>query len=146
MGTRADFYIGRGVGAEWLGSIGWDGYPEVVMDYEKGLHVHPPVSKELFRVSVMDFLRSRDDATFPEDGWPWPWEDSRTTDYAYAWDGGSVWVSYFGSEWRKWPFDHDSEWKEFPKMKFPNMKSRQRVTFGERSGLVIFRLPPEVTP
>ena len=27
MGTRADFYIGRGAEAEWLGSIAWDGYP-----------------------------------------------------------------------------------------------------------------------
>jgi hypothetical protein len=27
MGTRADFYIGRGTEAEWLGSVAWDGYP-----------------------------------------------------------------------------------------------------------------------
>jgi hypothetical protein len=27
MGTRADFYVGRGGQAEWLGSIAWDGYP-----------------------------------------------------------------------------------------------------------------------
>jgi len=27
MGTRADFYVGRGKTAEWLGSIAWDGYP-----------------------------------------------------------------------------------------------------------------------
>lgn len=26
MGTRADFYIGRGPDAEWLGSVAWDGY------------------------------------------------------------------------------------------------------------------------
>ena len=26
MGTRADFYIGRGQDAEWLGSVAWDGY------------------------------------------------------------------------------------------------------------------------
>jgi hypothetical protein len=28
MGTRADFYVGRGESAEWLGSIAYDGYPE----------------------------------------------------------------------------------------------------------------------
>ena len=28
MGTRADFYIGRGATAEWIGSIAWDGYPD----------------------------------------------------------------------------------------------------------------------
>lgn len=28
MGTRADFYVGRGPEAEYLGSIAWDGHPE----------------------------------------------------------------------------------------------------------------------
>jgi hypothetical protein len=27
MGTRADFYIGRGKRALWLGSVAFDGYP-----------------------------------------------------------------------------------------------------------------------
>ena len=27
MGTRADFYVGRGDAAEWIGSIAYDGYP-----------------------------------------------------------------------------------------------------------------------
>jgi len=26
MGTRADFYVGMGKDAEWLGSVAWDGY------------------------------------------------------------------------------------------------------------------------
>ena len=26
MGTRADFYLGEGSAAEWLGSVAWDGY------------------------------------------------------------------------------------------------------------------------
>lgn len=28
MGTRADFYVGKGPNAEWLGSTAMDGYPE----------------------------------------------------------------------------------------------------------------------
>lgn len=28
MGTRADFYVGRERGYEWLGSVEWDDYPE----------------------------------------------------------------------------------------------------------------------
>jgi hypothetical protein len=31
MGTRADFYVGRGETAEYLGSIAWDGYPDGLM-------------------------------------------------------------------------------------------------------------------
>jgi hypothetical protein len=30
MGTRADFYVGRGPDAEWLGSVAMDGYPSGV--------------------------------------------------------------------------------------------------------------------
>ena len=33
MGSRADFYIGEGTEAEWLGSVAWDGYE---WDKEKG--------------------------------------------------------------------------------------------------------------
>lgn len=32
MSTRADFYVGRGAEAEWIGSISWDGYPDGVDD------------------------------------------------------------------------------------------------------------------
>ncbi len=28
MGTRADFYVGLGEQAEWLGSVAWDGNPD----------------------------------------------------------------------------------------------------------------------
>lgn len=28
MGTRADFYVGRGKDAEWIGSVAFDGYPD----------------------------------------------------------------------------------------------------------------------
>lgn len=32
MGTRADFYVGRGTEAEWIGSIALDGYPDGIPD------------------------------------------------------------------------------------------------------------------
>jgi len=35
MGTRADFYVGIGPEAEWVGSIAYDGYPDgVIADYK----------------------------------------------------------------------------------------------------------------
>lgn len=43
MGTRADFYVGRGESAEWLGSIAWDGYPSGI-DYQDVLR---PADEEL---------------------------------------------------------------------------------------------------
>ena len=96
MGTRADFYIGIGPAAEWLGSVTYDGHPEY-----NGKGPLAADSEEAFRLAVATLL---DDpkilSTSPSEGWPWPWEDSRTTDYAYAWtaDRGAV-LSVFGRPW-----------------------------------------------
>src|SRR5690606_19926111 len=94
MGTRADFYVGRGSDAEWLGSIAWDGYPDGIDDMVK-----QATSDAAFRVAVEQFFAGRKDVTRPADGWPWPWDDSCTTDYAYAFDGENVWGSCFGGAW-----------------------------------------------
>ncbi len=61
---------------------------------------HPGITTpQDFRDAVAAFLAERDDGTTPDRGWPWPWNDSQTTDYAYALDGGKVWGAYFGHEW-----------------------------------------------
>jgi hypothetical protein len=148
MGTRADFYIGRGDSAEWLGSIAWDGYdvPEHILRMDK---------PENFRAGVEQFLESRDDATFPKDGWPWPWEDSTLTDEVWAFDGGRVWNArgYPTARWyavdrechvEQFAGDEDQspddlkKWEETHDVAvFPNMKDKARVTLGKRSGLIV---------
>lgn len=136
MGTRADFYVGRGESAEWLGSIGRDGYPE---------GGHPEAlkgasSEKEYRERVEALLTEvGDDATRPEHGWPWPWEDSRTTDYAYAWNEG-VQVSRYG---RPWALIEDVladgfEWKDEKSAVFPNMTARMNVRLDGGSGVLIF--------
>lgn len=95
MGTHADFYVGRGKDAEWLGSVSNDGYPDGLLD----LFIHGSGTEEAWRQCVSDEIGGRTDATRPEEGWPWPWDDSGTTDYAYAFDGGKVWGSNFGHRW-----------------------------------------------
>ena len=135
MGTRADFYVGRGAVAEWIGSIAWDGYP-------KGIDAEILASTEVeqYRGNVTDML-ARADATLPEQGWPWPWEDSRTTDYAYAFDDGQVWASRFGGAWfdpREAEPGDDDDTDYGPSAVFPDMSSRQATTFGRRSGLIVF--------
>jgi hypothetical protein len=93
MGTRADFYIETKKGLEFLGSIGWDGYPS-------GIDVSVLFSdtgKE-YKAAVTKFLAGREDASLPKrDGWVWPWENSNTTDYAYVFSKGKVLCSNFGS-------------------------------------------------
>jgi hypothetical protein len=133
MGTRADFYVGRGPEAEWLGSIAWDGY-------ELDEPLRRATNEEQWRNRVAHFLAGRNDGTTPDMGWPWPWEDSRTTDYAYAWDGDQVWASCFGHAWydpNNPPADEDDEAWDAPKVAvFPDMTSRKNVTLGKRSGTI----------
>lgn len=133
MGTRADFYIGRGVDAEWIGSIAFDGYPdEIAQD------VLEAPTAEQYAAAVREFFRDRDDVSGPDHGWPWPWSDSRTTDYAYAFDGGAVWVSNFGDEWALAEHYAEDDHEERPRTAvFPDMSRFKNVTFGPRSGLLV---------
>ena len=164
MGTRADFYIGRGESAEWLGSIAWDGYPDGITPKSEETEMYFgsthhkdaawPIGESLFaanteaefRSRLAHFFRYRDDVTLPADGWPWPWEDSRTTDYAYAFDGGKVWASCFGHTW----FDPTVERTEDDyaevegeqKVMFPRMDKTKSARAGsKRSGVMVFTAP-----
>ncbi len=130
MGTRADFYIGRGEQAEWLGSIAWDGYPDGLDAKLLGAE-----NEQAFRDEVKA-LAKRDDWTAPERGWPWPWDDSRTTDYAYAFDAGRVYASGFGYKWFL-ASEQEPETEGAKEAIFPNMKDRKNVTLGARSGVMI---------
>lgn len=131
MGTRADFYIGRGLTAEWIGSIAWDGYPDGI-----DLSIRLAKTESDFRIAVTLHLSKRDDWTDPEQGWPWPWATSHTTDYAYAFDKDTVWTSGFGAPWFAATED-EPETDEGDQPEFPDMTDRQNVDFGKRSGVMI---------
>lgn len=145
IGTRADFYVGRGETAEWLGSIAFDGYPEGVGHdkYPAGKRLLAATTEREYRQAVADFFAERgDQVTRPDQGWPWPWPDSRTTDYAYTFDEGRVLASDFGHAWfdptapRTDP-ELEAEERQGKVAVFPNMKDRQKVTLGPRSGLIV---------
>lgn len=87
MGTRADFYIFKeDHKLEWVGSVANDGYP----DNEDLTSILKAVSLGDFLTHVEALLEQTPSATSPEDGWPWPWEDSGTTDYAYVFMDGAT--------------------------------------------------------
>ena len=138
MGTRADFYVGRGENAEWLGSIAYDGYALDEMAQEKPPGTSAATEVE-WRAVVSSILRNRGDATLPEQGWPWPWDTSATSDYAYAYDDGAVWVCS-GRTWRKLgeKRGEDDDDDRGPAAVFPNMVARRNLTLGPRSGLLVF--------
>lgn len=143
MGTRADFYVGKGKDAEWLGSIPWDGYP-AMKDQPCGIAIERD-NEEHYRQGV-EHLIADAKGTTPDMGWPWPWEDSVMTDFAYTWDDDRPWVSHFGGQWvplEQW-VDHDPEADEDEEYaEFPNMKHIQNVTFGPRSGLIVIGIDPD---
>ena len=90
MGTRADFYVGKGESATWLGSVAYDGrQPEVFRG---------SATEKNYRKRVAAWMKDRDDATHPVDGWPWPWKDSCLTDVAYTFDEGKVWMTDYAKE------------------------------------------------
>lgn len=133
MGTRADFYVGTGITAEWLGSIAFDGYRIDEMkksdasssaDCGACWAIKAATSENDYREAVTSLLKLNDDATLPRDGWPWPWETSRLTDYVYAFADGKT-KTFTGDEKRMGPW--------------PNMKDQQNVTLGPRSGVMVFR-------
>jgi hypothetical protein len=136
VGTRADFYVGRGVNAEWLGSIAYDGFP----DNEDVLGV---VSKTeaVFRERIQSMLDRKEDSTTPDQGWPWPWDDSHLTDYSYAFDNGKVYGSAFGSEWFI-PPEEPEDLAEHIAV-FPDMKDRRNLARAgtKRSGVMVFTAP-----
>lgn len=155
MGTRADFYIGRGEVAEWLGSIAWDGYREGISD-----DVLRSGTEEEYRSELTRFLSKRDDATLPDQGWPWPWNDSGTSDCSYWFFDGAVHDvfsgQYYGASGEvyasvKRPIpDFDEDFSD-PKaaallyvankvpVTYPDMSARKAVTLGARSGITILR-------
>jgi hypothetical protein len=131
MGTRADFYIGSGNEAEWLGSVAWDGYQWA----SEGTLIDAK-TEDIFRLEVEKIKSERDDFTHPDMGWPWPWDDSNTTDYAYMFDGDKVRVFAFGGE----QFINDDGEIDYQDGKFdgfPDMSSRKNVAFGNRSGIIV---------
>lgn len=143
MGTRCDFYVGRGKDAEWIGSYPFDGYPNYGFPARNGLL--DIEDEQTWRTKVAAALADNPGkATTPDMGWPWPWDDSATTDFAYAFDGGKVWCSCFGNEWHDPLHEYtDEEWGSLAKKAavFPNMSARKNVTFGPRSGLLVVNLP-----
>jgi hypothetical protein len=94
MGTRADFYIGEGVEAVWLGSISSDGYPENI-----SFDLLTAESETEFIQEINNHITPIKNFKNPKQGWPWKWENSNMTDYTYALINNKVMISVFGSSW-----------------------------------------------
>ena len=96
MGSKADFYVGRGIESEWLGSLKWDGLPAGLPS-----EILTVTVEEVYRTEVTTLLSVRGDGVVALEGWPWPWDTSHGTKYAYAFDPkvNCVMASCYGSSW-----------------------------------------------
>lgn len=163
IGTRADFYVRKGKDAKWMGSIGFDGYPDGIEPqkcrFKKGEHLLESKTEDEFLQRLALFFDKRNDVTRVPQGWPWPWETSHTTDYAYVFDKDHVDIYNFGSgpvfyhnymdhynEYLRRNRLSEEELKVLPeqpelfantKAEFPDMTHIQNLTFGQRSGAIV---------
>lgn len=147
MGTRSDFYIRKieqnKPVMEWIGSFAFDGYPS---GFDSAPEFFTAKSEKEFRAWFSEIASKRDDATIPENGWPWPWDDSTTTDYAYVFDCGdsSIMAFCFGHKFELLPAlqnDGDIECdSEAVIGYFPDMSDLKNVTYGPRSGLIVLSI------
>jgi hypothetical protein len=137
MGTRADFYVGKNKDAKWIGSIAWDGYRSGIDE-----NILKAKDENEYIYAVNKLLQPRDDASYPDNGWPWPWENSRLTDCSYWFFNDEVWEDMDG---HYYPCNNpeindvdEFESEGYEKIKYPNMSHVQKVTLGKRSGLITF--------
>lgn len=137
MGTRADFYIHKDGKTEWLGSVAMDGYDvyeingEGKSDRTKATYALKRArTEDEFRAALIDYFETRDDVTTQDHGWPWPWDDSKTTDFAYV-------FRMDRSEVEAYSFGECACCGRAPAFEWPDMSARKNVTLGPRSGLIV---------
>ena len=92
--TKADFYIGNGIAANWIGSVYSDAYPSGIP-----IQILICVNPTLFEEEVVEYIH-RVQGVVKTDGdqWPWLWPDSQLTDYSYMFlpDHNKVLASNYG--------------------------------------------------
>lgn len=108
-GAGADFYLGQGKGAGWIGSINCDGYP-----WDPGVprYLLEAGTETEYRDAVVRFLKQREkdeegayvqvtDVRIKarDDSWPWPYTDSGDTEFSYTFFAGAVQCSRYGERW-----------------------------------------------
>ena len=81
-----------------------------------------------FKENVTNEIKSRKDGTLKNMGWPWPWNDSRTTDYSYVFDTKRSKIDIF--EYGR--INGQGEELNI----FPDMSEIMNVALNSRSGLI----------
>lgn len=144
MGTGADFYVGKGKKARWVGSVGSYGHPETIPKA-----IWNAKNAREYRQAVRKFLKDpeiREVATLPEEGWPWSWDNSYGTDYSFTFDKGFH-ISSWGCNWidKKTYRRSKREWDAFEIKYQKFLESLERYETGKRKTKPIEPEEPEDT-
>ncbi|MCP3800712.1 hypothetical protein NLX83_15700 [Allokutzneria sp. A3M-2-11 16] len=108
----ADFYIGRGHDARWIGSLEGVASPRALAETEYGSDVLGCQTASDFDAWARQVMDDSGCPSTPSDqrpnrGWPWPYSSSRPTQWTYAFDHGAVWVlAHTSDAWRRIPSDY----------------------------------------
>ena len=89
--TKADFYVGCGKSALWLGSIMKDGMPDKIAE-----DIIFSINEAQYERRVKTMLVKKINSILPGDGWPWLWDDSKMTDFSYFFFNDRVHASFMG--------------------------------------------------
>lgn len=130
MGTRADFYVRMPGGLKWHGSVSYDGGDVAYDEDGPAAAVRKATTADEFTAALDAYYHSAHGVRLASkgDGWPWPWNNSLTTDYAYVFDGDRVRI-FNGAE------DEHENKADF---EWPDMSKIANVTDG---GFMILSVP-----
>lgn len=144
MGTGADFYLGIGPTAKYLGSIRYDGH----IGGKVTRRVCEADSRLEFRAAVLALAKDQNAGWTPK--WRWKWPTSATTDYSYHYTSkDGVLVACMGRGYRtlaynKWweaqmaaaelakaagvePTWPPEMFDDLPEVEFPIMREEERL-------------------
>jgi hypothetical protein len=96
MMERADFYVGMGESADWIGSISKGG-----SIWEIPTDIIIQVNRVMFEEMCIEYIKSKQGVVANHIcQWPWDWEDSRLTSFAYIFspEHEKVYVSIEGND------------------------------------------------
>jgi hypothetical protein len=116
MATKADFYVGDGASAVWIGSIAGNGTPNCI----PGRLLASPFAAT-WKKYAEKFISEHKSGRLPKDGWPWEHNTSACTDYVYSFVDNEVKVAVLGLGWMN-PFN-DLHKENCAVLTFPNMSN-----------------------
>lgn len=98
--TTCDFYLGRGLDADWVASIDLNHCACTSLVAIERARTAEEFRRRVERLCASIHQAETGYATSPpSSGWPWLWPTSHGTDLTYAFDGHAVWTCQRGQRW-----------------------------------------------